>query len=153
MNFKIYIHVQINAFMKITTAIEPRVINFSLPFRLPTLNQRDRMDRFEKTRYRQHLAKQVWIRLPTMKPPEPFRFARVTVTRYSTGVLDPDGLKAQCKALLDVLQCMHPKTHPSGLGVIVGDDPKHLVLRCVLVKSRAEQTDVRIEELEILEGI
>lgn len=54
--------------------------------------------------------------------------AHVEVVRYGTRGADFDNFAASLKPVLDVLQPMHPKKNPMGLGIITNDDPLHLEL-------------------------
>lgn len=70
---------------------------------------------------------------------EPIWCAAVTITRYSVGEPDYDGLVGGCKSLID---CLHR------LGIIRGDDPARLTSKITSVRcaTRAEQrTEVLIK--------
>jgi hypothetical protein len=121
------------------------MIDITLPFRTPTLNELLRMHWRGRARALKTIAWEV-RQLGGTPPPTPFQRARVTIYRYTTGVLDEDGLKSIAKGILDVLQPCSKK-HPLGLGWIAGDDPKHLDLFVYTVKSTAKATRVVVEEL------
>jgi hypothetical protein len=129
----------------------PREINFVLPFLLPSLNVRDRQHWAVRRRQMLMLQQEIMAAMggPEHYPQPPFSRARITVTRISTGKLDPDNLAASVKGLLDVVK-MRSERNPLGLSFIVDDDPARieLIVRQQHAPSRKEQaTAVRIEEL------
>lgn len=118
--------------------------DLTLPFRTPTLNQLLRMHWRVRVKM---LMKIAWeIKIAATPPPAPIVMAKVTIHRYTSGTPDPDGLGSVAKGILDVLQPCS-KRHPLGLGFIAGDDPAHLELVVLTVKSAAKATRVIIEEL------
>jgi hypothetical protein len=106
-----------------------REIAFILPFALPSLNVRDRRHRYRHGQDKKAMNLEVLAAIGGSRylPRPPFKRARVTIVRCSSQRLDPDGLPAVAKNLLDVL-CVQSKVHPTGLGVLVDDSPKHLEL-------------------------
>lgn len=121
-------------------------MDITIPYLTPTFNQMLRMHFRRRAKVLSHLA---WtIRgLAGPSPAQPYERARVTIHRNSTGTLDDDGLKTIAKGILDVLQPVSKK-HPLGLGWIAGDDPKHLELVVIPVKSSASTTRLVVEQLE-----
>jgi hypothetical protein len=124
------------------------VIEFTLPFALPSLNVRDRRHRYQhgKDKKQMHLEVLAAIGGSRYLPREPLERARITVVRHSSGQIDPDGVASTCKNLLDVL-CVKSKVHPTGLGFIVDDDAKHIELHVSQESAPKGQgsTLVRIE--------
>lgn len=121
------------------------MIDITIPLRTPTMNQLLRMHFRARARNLKALA---WaIRAAAGPPPfYPMRRVKVTVHRYTPRDLDQDGQGGIAKGILDVLQPCS-KRHPLGMGYIVGDDPAHLELVTVIVKSQAIATRIIIEEL------
>lgn len=128
-----------------------RELAFVLPFALPSLNVRDRRHRYQHGSDKKQMNLEVLAAIGGSRylPRPPFNKCRVTVVRCSSQRLDPDGLGAVCKNLLDVL-CLQSLVHPSGLGIIVDDNPKLLTL--VVEQSTAApgkgSTAVRVESLD-----
>lgn len=81
--------------------------------------------------------------------PHPMERARVTVSRFSVGIVpDTDNLYYSCKPLLDAL--IMPTLKRPGLGFIVDDSPAHIELRAYAfhVNTRSQiRTEVIIERL------
>ena len=98
------------------------MIAFTLPHPTPTANTWQRMHYRKRSAYQRALSWEIHILTRGTRPNAPICPARVTITRYSRGVLpDMDGLIGGCKALLDVLQPAS-KRHPAGLGIIADDN-------------------------------
>lgn len=90
-------------------------------------------------------------------PGEPYEYAHVRITRYSSRLLDYDNLVGGAKTIVDVLKSPVVKCgkgeglkvfNKSGLGFIKDDDP-----RCVKLEYRQEirrlpGTRIEIKELE-----
>lgn len=127
-------------------------IAFSLPFALESLNVRDRKSHWQRSRGKRDLSLEVLAAIGGSRylPRPPFERARITIVRCSSQRLDPDGLPAVAKNLLDVL-CVKSNIHPTGLGVIVDDSPRHIEL--TVTQSTAPpshgSTLVRIEKLSV----
>lgn len=114
-----------------------------------TANQWQRMHWSKRRKFQQALAWEVRILLKGRIPAAPLRRARMTITRYSRGVPDHDGLVGGCKPLLDVLQ-PQSRRHKVGLGVIVDDAPGCLTVTYVSAKparGEAPRTEITIEPL------
>lgn len=129
-------------------------ITFSLPEPFALLNVQQR--RYFRTRARMKIstARQIIAAIGDARPSGPFQKARVTVTRYSSGCPDRDGLYGGVKDLLDCLTTPKPQANGRvrnkyGIGLIVDDSPSHIELdvraeRC----PRSEQrTEVVVEAL------
>lgn len=130
--------------------ISGMILRFELPVALPSLNIRDR----QHWAHRHKASDDLWwlvvegLRTQRFDPGLPLKRARMTVTRYSAGMLDADNAVAACKSLLDIL-CVKSRVHPNGLSIITDDDPAHCEL--VVKQERAprgkQKTGVVIEEL------
>lgn len=123
-------------------------IAFVLAKPLPLWNSILRTHRYGKSgrrKQQQQLSAEIARMLPTGHR-EPFEFASITITRYSVGTPDPDGICV--KMLLDCL-VVRTEKNPDGLGLIRNDDQAHLskpVVNAVRVSKRVEQrTEVRID--------
>lgn len=117
--------------VQLPTAEPPgRVELVRLPL-LPLPRERSRRSwtATKKARFRRSLARQIAVQLGGAWRYRPYRFAHVNVYRHSAGEVDDDNLVASVKELLDVLQPLSARC-PDGLGVILGDDPKHIDRRC-----------------------
>jgi len=138
-----------------------REITIRLPFLLPTRNVQDRMHFHEKRRLKDQIAGE-FLAAGVRGTGVPIEFAEVTVWRHSTQCPDADGLYGSLKQILDVIQPQgEPRVvkgapygslhipNPGGLGLILNDDMRHIVLRPFWVKAkRGEQhTVIRIREL------
>lgn len=125
---------------------EPRIWDFTLPIRLPTINELLR----KHFRVRKKLLNTVaWhIVASGAKPPvEPLKRCIIIVERSSTHEPDEDGMKLTAKSLLDVLQ-PPSKRHPLGLGFILEDSPKCIQALEVRHIARQElRTRVIIKEV------
>lgn len=121
------------------------MIDITIPLRTLTLNQLLRTHYFARRQHLKLLATE--IRVAAGPPPrQPIERARVQVHRYTPNVLDPDGRDGIAKGILDVLQ-PYSKRHPFGMGYIRGDDPHHLELSTMLVRSTQVATRIIIEAL------
>lgn len=129
-------------------------ITFTLPEQFPLLNVQQRRHFRTRGKMKISTARQIIALLGAERPAEPFQKARVTVTRYSSGSPDRDGLYGGVKDLLDCLTTPSPQANGKvrnkyGIGLIVDDSPAHIELdvraeRC----RRAEQrTEVVVEAL------
>jgi len=131
----------------------PREVCFALKFALDSLNVRDRKHFGQKHRDQDRLKMEVIAALGGTRylPRPPFARARVTVVRCSAGQLDPDGLPATCKGLIDVL-CIASPVHPHGIGIIEDDSPRHieLIVRQDGAARGEAMTLVRVVELPAL---
>lgn len=139
-----------------------RTISFSLDKPVMLLNRTKRMHHHAIARYRRALAWEIKVTAGRSIPPEPFEAARVTITRYSRGVPDMDGLAGGCKELLDCLTTPVPLNskdskvrirNPLGLGFIRDDSPRYCFFQPVSCVCRVheERTDILIEELVLPE--
>jgi hypothetical protein len=118
---------------------------FSLPLRLPLLNEQLRSHWQARRKSKRNLSWHVKIailRLGAM-PVVPMLQARIIVVRYSYKQPDGDNLAACVKPLLDVLQPLS-RRHPCGLGVIVDDSPDCVTVTVEHRKSKEVRTDVEI---------
>lgn len=130
--------------------LRARVVDFTLPFCLPSLNRALRVHWSERHRQMVALNQEIMVAVggPHWYPRPPFARARVTAVRISAGELDTDNLFASCKQILDILK-LRTERNPLGLSFIVGDEPS----RCELVAKQQRgarkegATVVRIEEL------
>jgi hypothetical protein len=125
-------------------------IKFSLPLLTPLVNTMLRRNRWDRRKDARTIAWHVAAMTARQRPEKPFERARVTISRCSTGVPDPDGMVGGIKYLLDAF-LPFSKTHPFGLG-FVRDDSSACIgkpnVTAVRVPTRAEQrTDVLIEDL------
>lgn len=124
-----------------------RVIRFSLPLLLPSLNESLNQHWAKRRAFKGDLAWLVWAALPRVAKvtPLPFPKARVTVTRCSSGkAMDDDNLAGSVKPLLDVL-----KVNKAGFGIITDDNPEccELIVKQLKVRQREQCTEVVIEEV------
>lgn len=130
------------------------VIQFELPFTLPSLNAlfrgggRNGKVRGAKKK-RADLAWAIAIALGRQRPATPLRRVRIRVERHAFRMLDRlDNLPGSLKPLIDLLQpdCRYP----AGLGVILDDSPRCVIAAEVIqvqLSGRAEpKTVVFIEE-------
>lgn len=129
----------------------PPMITFELPRDLPLLGELIRMRYWEYSRQRKALAQEVAIlirdRLGKAWNWAPYHRAEITITRFAPGgAPDPDNLNASSKMLLDILQPMHPRRSPNGLGVIANDSGDCIVLRHISHWDRQAKTSVSITE-------
>lgn len=118
--------------------------DFTIPIRTPTGNELLRM---HWSRRRKVLKEIAWnIRMKAIPPPKPFARARVEIHRYTPRQLDADKLGSIAVGILDALQPCSIR-HPMGLGFITDDNPDHLELTVLTVKSDAIATRIIITEL------
>ena len=133
---------------------KPRSVLFTLPEPTPLLNVLMRKHYRVRSQNKRRTAAAIAAEIAGKKPPGPFLKARVTITRYSCGVPDDDGLKGGVKDLLDCLTT--PKLlaggkikNKFGVGLIVDDSPQHclLVVNGVKCKRAEQRTEVLVEEV------
>jgi hypothetical protein len=118
------------------------MIDITIPIRTPTGNELLRMHWRARARKLKEIA---WlIREQAMPPATPLEKAKVTIHRYTPRQLDPDKLGNIAVGILDALQPCS-KRHPLGMGFIAGDDPDHLELVVLTVKSTAVATRIIVE--------
>lgn len=127
----------------------PECIAFTLGHRLPLLNVQLRKHWSSRGRTCRALAQEVHVLIGwKQKPPSPWGTVRIRVERHSPREPDEEGLTSCVKHLLDVLQPMHPKIRPYGLGIIENDHRKCVVkLDVIHVPSAAAITNVLIERV------
>lgn len=131
-----------------------RVIAFSLPQTLPTLNDLIRMNYHARKRL---LAAVAWdVKLEILRQrmviAGPIEECEIVVHRYSARKPDPDGFSSTAKILLDALQPVS-KRHPFGLGLIREDSDKCIrKLQVLHVPKRQQRTDVTITVLREYAG-
>jgi hypothetical protein len=122
-------------------------ITFTLSKPTLLLNQLVRMHWTARGRYQRALAEEIASLVPHIPGRQPLQHAVVTVERRSVGIGDQDGVIGGLKPMIDCL-LVRSTRHPTGLGLILDDDPAHmtLIVRAIRVQKRAEQcTVVRIE--------
>lgn len=120
-------------------------IEFVLPLRLPLLNPQLRTHWARRRKRALDLAWHVSILIPLVQRPlSPWDRASVLIERFSPKRPDRDNLVPCAKPLLDILQPLHPKVRPLGLGVILNDSDDCIDLSVVHVQSALEQTRVLI---------
>lgn len=137
-----------------------RVITFTLPFAYGLPNVTIRQNRWQATRAKNDMMRQVMAASYNLRIPEPFKRAHVTIERHSSGVPDEDNLRGGggLKRLLDCLTTPVLQTakggrysykNKRGQGFIVDDSPKHITqeVRAVLCKRGEEKTVVTIREV------
>jgi hypothetical protein len=127
-------------------------ISFLLPFALEPLNVRDRKNRYERGSDKKQMNLEVLAAIGGSRylPHPSFRRVKITVVRCSSQRLDPDGLPATCKNLLDVL-CAKSATHPTGLGIIEDDNAELLTLE-VRQSSAPPGYGSTVVRIECLDG-
>ena len=132
------------------TSGEGGMIEFTLPFALPSLNVRDRQHWAVRRRAKGNLRWSVVVAIGGSRylPEAPLQRARVTVTRHGKA-MDTDNLHASVKSLMDVL-CVASRTHPTGLGFIVDDAPTfcELIVRQEKAGPKQARTAVTIEPIQ-----
>lgn len=122
------------------------LLAFELPFRLPTFNPQLRTHWSKKGKKMRNLAWEVHAAVPMKgRPPAPLTGIEIQIERFSSQEPDEENLQASAKWLLDVLQPMHPKSRPYGMGLIQ-DDAKWCVrkMRVHHIQSKDARTRVRI---------
>ena len=135
-----------------------RVITFTLPFAYDLPNVTIRQNRWQATRAKNGMMRQVMAASYNLRIPEPFQRAHVTIERHGSKVPDADNLVGGVKRLLDclttpVLQIgkggRYSYKNKRGQGFIVDDSPKHITqeVRAVLCKRGEEKTVVTIREI------
>lgn len=129
-------------------------IQITLAEPTPTLNSTLRMHWRDLRRYERALAWEVRLALGGNRPSAPLQRARLTIERRSHGIPDEENAIGGTKWLVDTLLVPQRRgkrmLHRCGLGLIVDDDPAHLVreFRSVRVSRAAEQcTVVTIEDI------
>lgn len=132
----------------------PRVIRFTLDEPTPLLNTVLRKHFRQRASAKRSLARQIVALLGPDRPSEPMQKARVTITRYSCGQPDLDGVYGGAKDCLDVFTTPAPMANGKvrnkfGIGLIVDDSPKHIDLNVESVKCKRyeQRTEVVIEEV------
>ncbi len=119
------------------------IFDITIPLRTPTLNE---MLRKHWRQRKKILAEIAWhVRALAGPSPGLVDQAIIQIHRYTPRQLDPDGLTAIAKPILDVLQPASLR-HPLGLGWIAGDDPAHLSLSVTTVRSLAKGTRIILED-------
>lgn len=137
-----------------------RTIRFELPNPYPLLNHSIGQSRWALTGMRQKMARAVFAATVSLRIPEPFQKAHVTIERHSCGTPDHDGVVGGAKFLIDTLTT--PKLlnvrkpgarqrmrNKRGLGFIVDDGPDYATFDIRAVKSRLcdQKTVVTITEI------
>lgn len=130
----------------------PGALSFSLPKIMPSANKMLHLHHIKRWEYAKSLSSEVAAAIgwDWLAGHEPWERARVSITRRTLQLLDPDAQGTAAKVLIDTL-LKRSTTHPWGLGVLVDDSPDRmaLVLRQVRVAHRAEMgTDVSVERMD-----
>ncbi len=124
------------------------VVVFTLPEAILSGNRLLRMSFIDRMKYARAMSTEIARQIPVTRY-APIERASVTIVRHALRLLDHDGLVMAAKPLVDCLMA-YSKTHPTGLGIVVDDDPAHISVSYhqELVRKRVEQrTDVRIERV------
>jgi hypothetical protein len=139
-----------------------RVVEFTLPMATKSGNETKRMHFRVFGQYQRALRYEILCVAGKQRLEAPFPWARLTIWRYSSGILDRDNLFGGCKALIDCLTTPFEKRVRSGpakgtkalgnalgLGFIDDDNPKVCDLHAFSRKAKRgnEKTVIRIEEL------
>ncbi|MBS1021901.1 hypothetical protein JK207_07630 [Gluconobacter cerinus] len=137
-----------------------KVISFTLPAPFPLVNRITGYSHFTAARQKNDMQRQVAAAAYNMRPSVPFEQAHVLIERHSAGTPDTDNLVGSAKRLIDCLTTPMPlkvrtpgarqrTKNKRGLGFIVDDAPKHLVLDVKAVKCRLceQKTVVTITEI------
>lgn len=137
-----------------------RTIRFELPNPYPLLNHSIGQSRWALTGMRQKMARAVFAATVSLRIPEPFQKAHVTIERYSCGTPDHDGVVGGAKFLIDTLTtprllnvrkpgARQRVKNKRGLGFIVDDGPDYATFDIRSVKSRLcdQKTVVTITEI------
>ena len=123
---------------------------FTLQRPFVLLNPMLRMHWARRRAYAAALSAEIAAATPNLPAgAKPMQRARVTVTRYSLGEPDHDGLVGGAKWLVDSL-LVRSERHPNGLGFLADDSPAHLdlIVRSeVVTKRRDQRTTVLIERI------
>ena len=85
-----------------------------------------------------------WPGFWKLKPHQPIEQARVVFIRRSAREPDSDNLPGSFKLVRDLL-CVASKKNPGGLGLIVDDDPAHLLAEYRWEKAPMRQGSIRVE--------
>ena len=80
-----------------------KTITFTLPKPFPLLNHSIGQSRWALTGMRQKMARAVFAATVSLRIPEPFQKAHVTIERHSCGAPDHDGVVGGAKFLIDTL--------------------------------------------------
>lgn len=115
-----------------------------------TLNQLMRLHWSCRGKVASALSDELARQLPHDMTGFPMQKAKVTLTRYSVQVIDDDNLRG-AKLLID---CLLPNSgkHPHGLGLVIDDDPSHMLqtMQSVVVRKLKDQrTEIVIERVPI----
>jgi len=132
-----------------------RRVEFRIPRKYPLQNELLRMSRWKRAAEQKRIQHEVADATIGMRLSHPMQRAFVKIVRHSPGMPDQDGLTGGAKLLIDCLTTPKPtKTgnrtmNKHGLGFVVDDGPKHIVLECEAHRSKkhAQCTIVIIEEL------
>ena len=136
-----------------------RSITFTLPFAYKLPNRTIGQHWGRATREKNDLMRKVAAEAYHLRPPQPFRKARVVIERHGVREPDEDNLVGGVKRLVDCLTTPVIQNSQSGrasiknkrgLGFVVDDGPDFITLEVRHVKAkRAEQkTVVTITEME-----
>lgn len=133
----------------------PSSITFRLSEPTPSLNEVNRMRARHWSVYSKHQKRLAETVAAAISPAvlaihRPYQRARLTIIRHGMRLLDADNLWGGVKGLQDLL-LVRSATHPHSFGIVVDDDPAHLVLAVeqVRVLRRADRgTLVTVEEME-----
>ena len=137
-----------------------RKITFTLPAQYTLVNRTTGYSHFTATRQKKQMQREVMAVAYHLRPSVPFERAHVLIERHSVGTPDTDNLVGSAKRLIDCLTTPCPLVvrtpgarqrikNKRGLGFIVDDGPKHLVLDVKAVKCRLceQRTVVTITEI------
>lgn len=138
----------------------PKVISFTLPAPYPLVNRTTGYSHFTAMKQKNQMQREVAAAAYHLRPATPLQRAHVLIERHSVGTPDTDNLWGSAKRVLDCLTTPAPLVvrkpgsrqrvkNKRGLGFIVDDSPKHLVLNVKAVKCRLceQKTVVTITEL------
>lgn len=137
-----------------------RKITFTLPAPFPLVNRITGYSHFTAARQKNQMQREVAAVAYHLRPSVPLDRAHVLIERHSVGTPDTDNLWGSAKRVLDCLTTPMPlkvrtpgarqrTKNKRGLGFIVDDAPKHLVLDVKAVKCRLceQKTVVTITEI------
>lgn len=123
----------------------PDRIEFTLQQRLPLLGKQLRSHWAKRRRAALSMAWEIAAAIPrTSRPQTPWTRATVLVERYGPTKPDRDNLVSCVKPMLDILQPLHAKNRPLGLGIIANDNDDCIELSVVHVQSNLKQTRVTL---------
>lgn len=123
-------------------------IEFVIPMRLTLLNPTLRSHWSRRRKVALMLAWEVAVALPMARRPKtPWARANVRIERTSPKTPDRDNLYGSAKPLLDILQPLHAKCRPLGLGVIENDSDTCIDLVVVHVPGTQARTRVVLTRL------